>query len=178
MAIARALFSTGKTEWETPPELFTLLDREFAFTLDVCATRDNTKCPVFFTAAQNALERRWAGRCWMNPPYGRQICHWIAKAQSAASRGATVVCLVPARTDTVWWQDRVMRAKEVRLLRGRLTVVGAASPAPFPSAVVIFDRQAIGSPRPRTVSWDWRAALSAASPACSHHGRPPSTCFR
>ena len=36
----------------------------------------------------------------MNPPYGRQIKKWIAKAHRESLRGAIVVCLIPARTDT------------------------------------------------------------------------------
>ena len=59
-------------------------------------------------------------------------------ALAEARRGATVVCLVPARTDTLWWHEYVMRASEVRLIRGRLSFVGAKSAAPFPSAIVVF----------------------------------------
>ena len=57
----------------------------------------------------------------------------------ASRRGATVVCLVPSRTDTAWWHDTVIAGgAEVRFVRGRLRFVGAEHPAPFPSAVVIF----------------------------------------
>ena len=40
----------------------------------------------------------------MNPPCGRTIGVWMSKAYSASKdNNATVVCLVPARTDTKWW---------------------------------------------------------------------------
>jgi site-specific DNA-methyltransferase (adenine-specific) len=46
----------------------------------------------------------------MNLPYGRAIRRWLRKAREENVRGATVVCLVPARTDTAWWHDDAMRA--------------------------------------------------------------------
>ena len=43
----------------------------------------------------------------MNPPYGRAIKAWLAKAFQASLEGALVVCLIPARTDTAWWHEFV-----------------------------------------------------------------------
>ena len=73
----------------------------------------------------------------MNPPYGREIERWMRKALESAQQGATVVCLVPARTDTKWWHRYAMRG-EIRYLRGRLKFSNSENSAPFPSAVVIF----------------------------------------
>lgn len=151
---ARALFSSTSTTWETPPDFFARLDREFHFTLDVCATRTSRKCQRFFDVADNGLEKRWKGMCWMNPPYGRTISLWLRKALTESALGATVVALIPARTDTTWWQDIVMRAAEIRLVRGRLTFVGANAPAPFPSAVAVFAPTPT-SASPRVIAWDW-----------------------
>ena len=158
MALQPALFSSASGEWETPRDLFATLDREFNFTLDVCATSRNRKCPAYFSRAVNGLAQRWTGTCWMNPPYGRQIGMWVKKAREESRRRAIVVGLLPARTDTAWWHAHVMRAHEIRLLEGRLTFVGAPSPAPFPSAVVIFKRNRTRRVAPRVVSWNWRAA--------------------
>src|SRR5579872_59365 len=97
---SRALFASRSVEWQTPRALFQRLNREFSFTLDVCATATNRKCARFFTARQDGLHRRWSGRCWMNPPYGRAIGKWIKKALSESeTHHATVVALIPARTD-------------------------------------------------------------------------------
>lgn len=77
----------------------------------------------------------------MNPPYGRQIGNWVKKAKEAARQEkATVVCLLPARTDTAWWHDYAMKANEIRLIRGRLRFGDGKGSAPFPSAVVIFEK--------------------------------------
>jgi len=132
-------FSSANCEWATPQWLFDALDREFGFTLDPCATAGNAKCKRFFSRADDGLRQSWAGEVvFMNPPYGREIAAWMRKAwESALHGGDTVVCLVPARTDTNWWHDYAMRG-EVRLLRGRLKFGGAKYGAPFPSAVVVF----------------------------------------
>lgn len=50
----------------------------------------------------------------------------------------TVVALLPARTDTRWWHDCVMKAKEIRFIKGRLRFDGHKHNAPFPSAVVVW----------------------------------------
>ena len=73
----------------------------------------------------------------MNPPYGRSIGRWMRKAYESAEDGATVVSLIPARTDTQYWHRYAMKG-EIRLIRGRIKFGGAKSGAPFPSAVVIF----------------------------------------
>jgi phage N-6-adenine-methyltransferase len=134
------MMSSARADWETPPEVFQPLEQEFSFALDVCATPETAKCAHYYAPADDALSLPWSGVCWMNPPYGRQIGKWLRKAWEESQRGATVVCLVPARTDTAWWHDYCMKG-EIRYLRGRVyfLVNGARScGAPFPSAVVIF----------------------------------------
>ena len=123
--------------WATPQDFFDVVARDFAFDIDVCALPENTKCKRFFTPEQNGLVQSWVGVCWMNPPYGRKIGAWVKKAYESAQGGATVVCLLPARTDTAWWHNYVIRG-EIRFLRGRLKFGGQKNSAPFPSALVIF----------------------------------------
>lgn len=137
--ISSGLFSSNTDEWATPQDFFDKLNAEFHFNLDVCATKENAKCKRFFTKEHDGLKQEWKGMCWMNPPYGRQISLWVYKALESARGGATVVCLLPARTDTAWWHSYVIaHASEIRFLKGRLKFGNAKHPAPFPSAVVIF----------------------------------------
>lgn len=131
-------FSSRTDLWTTPQDLFDELNTEFAFTLDVCADPENAKCSVYFTPEIDGLSQRWTGSCWMNPPYGKTIRRWVRKAHESAAAGATVVCLLPARTDTSWWHDFVTKADEVRFVRGRVRFGTADAGAPFPSAIVIF----------------------------------------
>lgn len=133
-----AVHYSSKTDlWSTPQILFDVLNQEFHFNLDVCATDENTKCARYFTEQQDGLAQDWQGICWMNPPYGDDIPFWVAKAHASADAGAVVVCLVPARTDTAWWWDHCIEG-EIRFLRGRLKFGDGKGSAPFPSAVVIF----------------------------------------
>lgn len=135
----KALFSSKKEDWATPDKLFEELSLEFGpFDLDPCATKKNARAKRFFTKREDGLTRRWApSKVWLNPPYGRQIGSWIKKAWEESQKGALVVCLLPARTDTDWWHNYVKRG-EIRFLKGRLKFKGAKHSAPFPSAVVVF----------------------------------------
>lgn len=136
MAEFKTKFATGRQDWETPASLFDPLNAEFGFTLDVCATAENSKCKHFFTVQGDALSMRWAGVCWMNPPFGSQG-KWVRKAYLEAHLGATVVCLLPARTNTGWWHDYCLNG-EVRFIRGRPIFKGAKHGLPQPLAIVIF----------------------------------------
>ena len=111
-------FSSASDEWPTPQFLFDALNAEFKFDLDPSATPENAKCETYFTKLEDGLKQSWEGhRTFVNPPYGRSIGLWVAKAHETGRRGYLVVCLLPARTDTAWWHDHVMRAAEIRFLR-------------------------------------------------------------
>lgn len=131
-------YSSATDEWPTPQKIFDGLNAEFGFTLDPCCTAESAKCSKFYTKAEDGLQQDWSTeRVFMNPPYGRDISQWMKKAYGESLRGALVVCLVPARTDTEWWHTYAMRG-EIRLYKGRIKFVGGKANAPFPSAVVIF----------------------------------------
>lgn len=138
MADITALLQQPETDvWATPQWLFDALNKEFGFTLDPCSDGTNAKCPKFYTPRENGLLRDWGTETvFMNPPYS-EVDEWMRKAYGAAQEGATVVCLVPARTDTRWWHEYVMKG-EVRLIRGRLKFGNAENSAPFPSAIAVF----------------------------------------
>ena len=130
-------FSSKTDMWATPVWFFEYYNNIFRFDLDVCASAENAKCEIFYTEEDDGLSQEWGGNCWMNPPYGREIIHWMRKAYESSLSGATVVCLVPARTDTKWWHEYAMKG-DIEFIRGRLKFGDAKNSAPFPSAVVIF----------------------------------------
>lgn len=166
----KVVFSSEKLDWGTPQDLFDELNEKHRFLLDAAATAENTKCMRFISPEQDALAIEWkANRVWLNPPYGRGIGRWTAKAREEALKGKLVVMLIPARTDTRWWQDTVTQPLgegihqanyfdtttqsieiygklgevKIQFLRDRLKFEGAEQGAPFPSAIVTFDgRQA------------------------------------
>lgn len=130
-------FSSKTDLHATPQAFFDELNLEFGFETDVCALPGNAKCEKYYTPEQDGLAQDWKGVCWMNPPYGREIGRWMDKARIASLSGATVVCLVPSRTDTRWWHEHAMKG-EIRFIKGRLKFGDALNCAPLPSAVVIF----------------------------------------
>lgn len=134
-------FSSKTDDWATPQEFFDRLNEEFNFTLDPCADESNAKCAKYYTKKDDGLTKSWASeRVFMNPPYGRVIGDWIRKAYEEAQNDNTVVvALIPSRTDTKYWHKYVMKAKEIRFVKGRLKFGDGRNSAPFPSAVVIFE---------------------------------------
>lgn len=136
-------FSSSVQTWSTPQDFYDRLNKEFNFTLDPCASDQDAKCAKYYTVEDDGLKQNWQGETvFMNPPYGRDIKTWIKKAFTEAKKPNTVVvCLVPSRTDTRYWHEYIMKATEVRLIKGRLKFGDSKNAAPFPSAVVIFDNQ-------------------------------------
>lgn len=89
MNFTNGLKSSNTDNWATPCYLFNKLDKEFGFTLDVCANEHNAKCTKFFDLEMNGLAQDWTKDvCWMNPPYGRTIGQWVKKAVETAMGGA------------------------------------------------------------------------------------------
>lgn len=146
--VRKALTSSKTGEWETPQWFFNQLNEEFHFDLDPCSTPQNAKCALYFTREDNGLNQDWTGNVFVNPPYGRGIDRWVEKAYLEAQKGAVIVCLLPARTDTIWWHRWVMKASEIRFVKGRLKFGGSKNGAPFPNVVVIFKKAG-----PRLVGW-------------------------
>lgn len=141
-ATQKVMFSSKSKEWSTPQDFFDKLNWRFGpFNLDPCATVYNTKCTNFYSLQENGLEQDWSGhKVFVNPPYGRDIKDWIRKGYEESLKPNTlVVMLIPARTDTKYWSDYVMKAREIHFVKGRLKFGDSNNPAPFPSAVVVFN---------------------------------------
>lgn len=108
-------------EWRTPNWLVEQLARAFGpFELDVAAAPWNHQAPRFFTREQDALKRRWFGRCWMNPPYSRgNLGEFVpyAREQVVSGRAELVAGVVPHSTADKWWghvvrpEGRVLKAE-------------------------------------------------------------------
>lgn len=151
-------FSSAKTgesqqdRWQTPPEIFAQLNAEFGFTLDAAAEHHTALCPNYFTEQDNALVQDWGQHTvFCNPPYSK-LKLFAQKAREEAAKGATVVLLVPARTDTIAFHDYLANG-EIRFIKGRLKFLQngiAQHPAPFPSMVCVFRPQL--TPTMRTVT--------------------------
>ncbi len=143
------MFSSKDLEWGTPQHFFHRLEDKFGtFTLDPCSNNSNYKVRNHFTEEDDGLAQDWGGHLvFMNPPYGRVIKDWIKKAYEEAQKdNTTVIALIPARTDTRYWHDYVMKAQAIYFVKGRLKFGNGGNSAPFPSAVVVFNGNDPGFP--------------------------------
>lgn len=137
----------NKQDWETPQEFVDFIEREYnvMFTLDVAASLENKKAPLFLDEEMDALSRSW-GRghtVWCNPPYANQK-DWVLKAiHESARRCCDVFMLIPARPDTKLFHDWIMtNATSIGFVKGRLNFKGEEATnkggCAFPSMVVRF----------------------------------------
>jgi phage N-6-adenine-methyltransferase len=161
------MFSSSSKTWETPQELFDYLHNIFQFEIDIAADPETAKCEKWVgpgsTIALDAFDISWEGSVWLNPPYGepehpckpnctKQRCEkrgwhareyipgvgdWLQKAKEEGRDGTTIAVLLPARTETKWFQV-CWQARFIVFLYGRLKFGGSSTPAPFPSCVAIF----------------------------------------
>ena len=148
----KVMFSSKSDELETPQSFFNKLNKTYKFTLDPCSTSQSAKCEKYYTLEDNGLSKSWKDEIvFVNPPYGK-IKDWVKKAHDESiNNGAVVVMLIPARTDTRYWHDYIMEeADSIYFVKGRLKFGNSPNSAPFPSAVVVFDRTKfkwVGGPR-------------------------------
>ena len=136
------MFSSKTDLWATPQDFYDELNKEFNFTLDPCATTENAKCDKFYTIKENGLNQNWEGEVvFCNPPYGRAIKDWVKKCYEESKKpNTTVVMLIPARTDTIYFHEYIYHnVKVIRFIKGRLKFGNSTNSAPFPSAIVIFN---------------------------------------
>ena len=84
-----------KDEWLTPPGIIEALG---PFDLDPYApvSRPWNTARHHYTAIENGMAQPWAGRVWLNPPYGKHTGVWLERL---AVHGDGVA-LIYARTET------------------------------------------------------------------------------
>jgi phage N-6-adenine-methyltransferase len=146
MAFFDEKFVSNKQDWETPDDLFNLLNNRYDFNFDLAANKKNTKTKAYYSEKDNSLKKRWSGRCWLNPPYGgvkdNRLELWIKKAYLSAKKDSkcSVTLLIPARTNTNWFHKYCMRAKEILFIKGRPKFKGAKYGLPQPLIVVHFEK--------------------------------------
>jgi phage N-6-adenine-methyltransferase len=138
--------SSAQQTWRTPSLLLSRLYEVFGrFDLDPCSPvadrrRAPVKARVRYTQDDDGLVLPWFGAVFVNPPYGRELPYWVAKAEREVEQGRAqvVLLLMPARTDTSYWHRHVAGVASTFFLRGRLRFDEQGTPAPFPSALVVW----------------------------------------
>lgn len=156
-----SLFSSKQDNWCTPQEVVDMLKFLGPIRLDPCSN-SNSLIPAAFKYdlkdGFDGLETPWDltgmryrfgpnvkdGYVYVNPPYGKTIGSWTSRAAAVYKEHSTeIVMLVPARTDTKWWQGVIGETAAVCFLKGRLKFKDAPSSAPFPSALLYFGKRTV-----------------------------------
>lgn len=169
----KALFSSERQDWGTPPEFIEWLAYEFGWmpTLDASASDHNAKAQDYYTIEHDGLGLPWYGDVWLNPPFGRkELTSWLNKCREeyehpvkvTGERLDSIYCLVPARTDTKWFHDIVVpTATRIYLIKGRFNFLFAGNvpggSAPFPSMLIVWDKERRSYPQIQTLEVPSRA---------------------
>jgi len=160
----RTIHSSENDTWRTPKPLFDRLHREFEFELDAAALKHTALLDSYYgpdhldVGRTDALALQdWEGQSiFVNPPYGRKVGDWVKKGWEESLKGKTVVMLVMACTDTIWWHNWAWQADQIRLMKGRVPFRredgSKASSAPKGSAILVF-RQGDGKDHKKFLSW-------------------------
>jgi hypothetical protein len=144
-----ALCSSASVEWYTPAEILDLVREVFGtIDLDPCwHPHSLVRAARTYSAAADGLSRRWSGKVFLNPPYGRVIDKWVAKLveEHAGGRVPEAIAVLPARTDTAWFQrldvyPRVFVHGRLRFVCGQPRSGPASSPT-LPTAIFYLGPQ-------------------------------------
>ncbi len=160
------MMTSIEQDWATPQSFVDLVEITFdiKFNLDVCAYDHTAKAPLWFTEEDDALQMEWSAPvCWMNPPYGQALPKWLDYAyEQSQKHKSMIVCLVPARTDTVWFHTAHKRG-EMFLLKGRIAFERAHGqdiehkPGAFGSVLIAFGPEVT---KGKISTWEWKNELS------------------
>lgn len=157
----------GSPEWQTPPELFAWLHKRFQFDYDAFASHENHLCHYYsaidgtywcpyvaghahFAASygtEDGIASTWEDlRVFMNPPYSRGLIEkCIEKAYNERNNAQIIVALIPASTETQWFQQFILPACHIEYLPGRVRFInpdtGRPGQSPPSGSVVAIFRQ-------------------------------------
>ncbi|WP_321158137.1 phage N-6-adenine-methyltransferase [Providencia stuartii] len=153
-------------QWRTPDELYWGINAKFGpFTLDLFTDGDNSKCPNFYTAEDNALTQDWSeklkeigGAAYANPPYSRSsynkkqavtgVRHIMNHALAMREAGGRYVFFLKVATSETWWPKN---ADHICFIEGRIGFdvpkwfipadkKQVPAKAMFAGAIVVFDK--------------------------------------
>ena len=113
--------------WQTPPEVFDTLYKEFYFIADMASTHENAKLPLHFTEEEDSLSFDWADETclqrnrleyvYLNCPYSNPM-PWVKQSLKAQLGGLGVVMVLNADTSVGWFAEALKGVSEIRNLIG------------------------------------------------------------
>lgn len=135
-------------EWYTPKHILELIYRIMEIDLDPASPEEPTvNARKYYTKKENGLLQSWHGNIYLNPPYGREILPWIKKTVDEYEAGniQNIILLLPAKTDTFWFNHLVSRCACFCTIQKRLHFISGDNPntkqtGTFPSVLVLLSK--------------------------------------
>jgi len=135
----------------TPPEFLAKINDAFgAIDLDPCGHELSpvvAKRRILLEEGGDGFVDDWSGRlAFVNPPFSQTLL-WLKRAHQQWSCGnvGSIVCLVPARTDSRWFHETLTVQADIFLLLGRVRfadIRGRSQHTPFSLMLVAFGTSA------------------------------------
>jgi phage N-6-adenine-methyltransferase len=120
-------FNTGESEWYTPAEFIIAAVAVMGrIDLDPASSEIANRivgATLFHTVADSGLNKFWAGKVWMNPPYSNELITLFVNKYAEHVRNGDIsegIVLVNNATETKWFRGLVDVAKAIVFPTGRI----------------------------------------------------------
>jgi phage N-6-adenine-methyltransferase len=140
--------NSGENEWYTPFEYIACARAVMGrIDLDPASSETANKtvgASMFYSAQDDGLEKFWAGKVWMNPPYSTDLIRlFTAKFTEHVTNGdiSEGIVLVNNATETNWFQSMLGAASSICLVKGRIKFIdkeGNPSGAPLQGQIILY----------------------------------------
>lgn len=113
-----------KQAWQTPWSFFNALEKRYGkFTIDVCASAENTKCERFYTEKDNSLTKSWKGeRVFDNPPFELKEEFLEKHYKEWIDNRTRSVLVLPCDTSVGWFHSWI-ELVPFTLVKGRIPFI-------------------------------------------------------
>jgi phage N-6-adenine-methyltransferase len=144
---AHVAYNTGEYEWYTPPEFIkSAVVVMGKIDLDPASSEIANKivgASRFFTKQDNGLEKFWAGKVWMNPPYASELVKLFAAKYAEHVKNGDIaegIVLVNNATETDWFNMIVNVSDGIVFPNGRIKFINpqGVTGAPLQGQAIIY----------------------------------------
>lgn len=127
-----------RDDWQTPQLLFDKLNKQYQFTFDCCASKENSKCQYWSGDLKYYMFIQSKDICWMNPPFSKAEELFQLFFRKIKKGVAIYRC---DNLETALWQDIILKKADWILIpKGRISYEGKVGKGSrFPSALIGFN---------------------------------------